>query len=62
MSVEVLLARMSITMVASLLYMRLAKVPDAPFGQRGVRGLLVLRGVGGFFGVFGMYGKQTSVQ
>lgn len=45
---------MSITVVASYLYMLYARVPD-PFGRRGVLGLLALRAVGGFFGVFGLY-------
>lgn len=45
---------MSITVVASYLYMLYARVPD-PFGRRGVLGLLTLRAVGGFFGVFGLY-------
>ena len=46
---------MSVTVVASLLYMWLTKVPDAPLGKREVRLLLIARGVGGFFGVFGLY-------
>lgn len=45
---------MSITVVASYLYMLYARVPD-PLGRRGVLGLLTLRAVGGFFGVFGLY-------
>lgn len=45
---------MSITVIASYLYMLYARVPD-PFGRRGVLGLLTLRAVGGFFGVFGLY-------
>ena len=45
---------MSITVVASYLYMLYARVPD-PLGRRGVLGLLTVRAVGGFFGVFGLY-------
>lgn len=45
---------MSITALASYLYMWYTRVP-APFGTREVRWLLILRAVGGFFGVFGMY-------
>lgn len=45
---------MSITVVASYLYMWYARVPD-PLGRRPVLGLLTLRAVGGFFGVFGLY-------
>ena len=41
---------MSITMLASLAYMWIAKTPDAPFGTRAVRWLLVGRGLSGFFG------------
>lgn len=52
---QILFARMSITVLLSLLYMWWKKIPDAPLGAKGVRALLVLRGVGGFFGVFGLY-------
>lgn len=45
---------MSITVIASYLYMRYARVPH-PLGRRPVIGLLTLRAVGGFFGVFGLY-------
>lgn len=45
---------MSITALASYLYMWYTRVPS-PFGTREVRWLLILRAVGGFFGVFGMY-------
>ena len=49
-ALEILFVRMSATLVASLIYMWLAKVPDAPFGKKEVRKLLIVRGVGGFFG------------
>lgn len=45
---------MSITVIASYLYIWYARVPD-PLGRRPVLGLLTLRAVGGFFGVFGLY-------
>lgn len=45
---------MSITAVASYLYMWWTQVP-APFGTRPVVGLLVLRAVSGFLGVYGLY-------
>jgi drug/metabolite transporter (DMT)-like permease len=45
---------MSITAVASYLYMWYAKVP-APFGTRPVRKLLLLRATFGFLGVYGLY-------
>jgi len=45
---------MSITAVASYLYMWYAKVP-APLGTRPVLGLLILRAVSGFMGVYGLY-------
>jgi hypothetical protein len=47
---QVLFIRMSVTMVASLVYMWWAKVPLAPFGAKSVRYLLLARGFGGFFG------------
>lgn len=52
---QILFFRMSITMVASLLYMWIGKVENAPFGVREIRWLLIARGLGGFFGVFGLY-------
>ncbi|PGH30748.1 hypothetical protein GX50_06468 [[Emmonsia] crescens] len=51
---QILFARMSITVLLSLLYMLYARVPH-PFGIRSVRPLLLLRGISGFIGVFGMY-------
>ncbi|KAG8622886.1 hypothetical protein KVT40_001274 [Elsinoe batatas] len=52
---QVLFARMTITVILSVLYMWWAKTPHFPFGAKEVRWLLVARGIGGFFGVFGMY-------
>ncbi|CAG8123706.1 unnamed protein product [Penicillium olsonii] len=51
---QVLFARMSITAVASYLYMWWASVPS-PFGTRPVRMLLLLRATFGFMGVYGLY-------
>lgn len=51
---HILIARMSITAVASYLYMWYSNVPH-PFGTREILSLLVFRAVGGFFGVFGLY-------
>ncbi|KAF9887478.1 hypothetical protein FE257_010195 [Aspergillus nanangensis] len=51
---QILFARMSVTVVASYLYMWYANVPH-PFGTRPVFGLLVLRAAGGFCGVYGLY-------
>ncbi|KAL2825388.1 hypothetical protein BJY01DRAFT_157511 [Aspergillus pseudoustus] len=51
---QILFARMSITVVASYLYMWWAKVPQ-PFGNRSVLPLLLLRAAGGFWGVYGLY-------
>lgn len=45
---------MSITAVASYLYMWWAKVP-APFGTRPVLHLLIVRAMCGFMGVYGLY-------
>jgi len=52
---QILFARMSITVLCSLVYMWYKSTPDWPFGVKDVRWLLVFRGVGGFFGVFGLY-------
>ncbi|KAJ5334337.1 uncharacterized protein MYU51_004977 [Penicillium brevicompactum] len=51
---QVLFARMSITAVASYLYMWWASVPS-PFGTRPVRLLLLTRATFGFMGVYGLY-------
>ncbi|KAJ5622855.1 hypothetical protein N7490_011460 [Penicillium lividum] len=51
---QILFARMSITAVASYLYMWYAKVP-APFGTKPILGLLVTRATFGFLGVYGIY-------
>jgi drug/metabolite transporter (DMT)-like permease len=46
---------MGITAVIATLYMWRTKMPDFPFGAKGVRLLLCIRGFAGFFGVYGMY-------
>ncbi|KAJ5922948.1 hypothetical protein N7516_010651 [Penicillium verrucosum] len=51
---QILFARMSVTAVASYLYMFLASTPS-PLGTRPVRGLLLLRALFGFMGVYGLY-------
>ncbi|KAL4809739.1 hypothetical protein BDV18DRAFT_132691 [Aspergillus unguis] len=51
---QILFARMSITVVASYLYMWYANVPQ-PFGNRSTFPLLVVRAAGGFWGVYGLY-------
>ncbi|PYH95832.1 hypothetical protein BO71DRAFT_322231 [Aspergillus ellipticus CBS 707.79] len=51
---QILFARMSITVLASYLYMWYARVPH-PLGTRPVFPLLMLRAGGGFFGVYGLY-------
>lgn len=51
---QILFARMSITAIASYLYMFLASTPS-PFGTRPVRVLLLLRALFGFMGVYGLY-------
>ncbi|KAJ5138026.1 hypothetical protein N7526_004259 [Penicillium atrosanguineum] len=51
---KVLFARMSITAIASYLYMWYAAVPS-PLGTRPVLGLLITRAVSGFMGVYGLY-------
>ena len=54
-AIQILFVRMAITVVLGSLYMFIKKIPDFPFGAKGIRLLLLARGVGGFFGVFGMY-------
>ncbi|KAL4930079.1 DMT family transporter [Aspergillus undulatus] len=51
---QILFARMSITVVASYVYMWYAKVPQ-PFGNRATLPLLIFRAAGGFWGVYGLY-------
>nr|OQO18785.1 hypothetical protein B0A51_13757 [Rachicladosporium sp. CCFEE 5018] len=53
--VQILFARMGITVVLASTYMWYTKTPNFPFGAPEVRWLLAARGFGGFFGVFGMY-------
>ncbi|KAM3420474.1 hypothetical protein BST61_g3743 [Cercospora zeina] len=52
---QILFARMGITALLAMAYMRYAKTPHFPFGAPEVRWLLVARGFFGFFGVFGLY-------
>jgi drug/metabolite transporter (DMT)-like permease len=53
---QILFVRQSITAVICTAYgMSTNKIPDFPWGQRGIRWLLILRGVAGFLGVFGLY-------
>jgi hypothetical protein len=58
---QILFARMSITVVASTIYMWYTKTEHFPFGMREVRPLLIARGLFGFFGVFGMYCKSLNL-
>jgi hypothetical protein len=57
---QVLFARMSLTMIFCFAWMRWKNVPDYPLGQKGIRWLLVLRGLTGFFGIYGMYCKSST--
>ena len=52
---QILFARMGITLVLASGYMFYKKTPHFPLGMPEVRWLLLARGFGGFFGVFGMY-------
>ncbi|MCJ1308416.1 hypothetical protein MMC25_002069 [Agyrium rufum] len=52
---QILFFRMGITAVISQIYMWWTKMPDAPFGKKGIRWLLICRGLSGFFGVYGLY-------
>ncbi|KAK2760887.1 hypothetical protein FQN54_002127 [Arachnomyces sp. PD_36] len=51
---QILFARMSITVLCSMIYMWYTKTPN-PFGIPSVRILLIVRGTSGFFGVSGLY-------
>ncbi|KAF8308540.1 hypothetical protein DL93DRAFT_1870681 [Clavulina sp. PMI_390] len=52
---ELIAARMGITAVCCIAWMRWQNVPNALTGPPGIRHLLVLRGVLGFFGMYGLY-------
>ena len=52
---QILCFRMSMTLLWTLLYMYWARIPDAPFGAKGLRASLCIRGVAGFVGVAGLY-------
>ncbi|KAL8407661.1 hypothetical protein RB594_006478 [Gaeumannomyces avenae] len=54
---QLLLARMAVTVAFSSAYMawRPGRQSQFPWGRRDVRGLLILRGVCGFFGIWGMW-------
>ncbi|TVY59286.1 putative transport protein, partial [Lachnellula suecica] len=52
---QVLFARMSLTMVFCCAWMWWKNVPGFPLGMKSVRWLLVGRGFTGFFGIYGMY-------
>lgn len=52
---QILFARMSLTMVFCCTWMYWKKVPGFPLGSKDVRWLLIARGVTGFFGIYGIY-------
>lgn len=52
---QVLFARMSITLVLSYIYMWWKSTPDYPFGHRSIRWLLIARGLFGFLGIYGIW-------
>lgn len=52
---QILFARMAITLIACLVWMRWQNTPNAPLGPRGLRVALVARGFFGFFGIYGMW-------
>jgi hypothetical protein len=54
---QVLFARMSLTMVFCYAWMWWNKVPNFLLGEKGIRWLLMGRGFSGFFGIYGMYCK-----
>ncbi|RYP93807.1 hypothetical protein DL770_000003 [Monosporascus sp. CRB-9-2] len=58
-ALHIIFVRMAATAVLGFLYMWHQRVPDYPFGGRGIRGLLLLRGLAGFVGLFGLYYSLT---
>jgi hypothetical protein len=54
---QILFARMSLTMMFCVAWMWWKKVPDFLLGEKGIRWLLIARGFSGFFGIYGMYCK-----
>ncbi|KAI1766850.1 hypothetical protein GGR53DRAFT_181432 [Hypoxylon sp. FL1150] len=52
---QLLFARMTITLVGSTCYILWKKVPYGMLGRKEVRWLLVARGLCGFFGIYGMW-------
>ncbi|RYP75449.1 hypothetical protein DL771_002334 [Monosporascus sp. 5C6A] len=58
-ALHIIFVRMAATAILSFLYMWHQRVPDFPFGGRGIRGLLLLRGLAGFVGLFGLYYSLT---
>ncbi|EPE37049.1 Multidrug resistance efflux transporter EmrE [Glarea lozoyensis ATCC 20868] len=52
---QILFARMGLTMVFCCAWMWWKKVPNFLLGERGIRWLLLARGFSGFFGIYGMY-------
>jgi hypothetical protein len=59
---QVLFARMGLTMVFCVAWMWWKEVPDFLLGQKGIRWLLIARGFVGFFGIYGMYCKLFWLQ
>ncbi|PVH99416.1 hypothetical protein DM02DRAFT_507475, partial [Periconia macrospinosa] len=52
---QILFARMGLTMIGCCIWMLWKAVPDSPFGVENVRWLLVGRGLFGFIGTYGSY-------
>jgi hypothetical protein len=59
---QILFARMGLTMVFCVAWMWWKEVPDFLLGQKGIRWLLMARGFVGFFGIYGMYCKLFWLQ
>jgi hypothetical protein len=58
---QILFARMSLTMLFCCLWMWWKKIPNFVLGEKGIRWLLLARGFSGFFGIFGMYCKYLDL-
>ena len=59
---QILFARMSLTMLFCCTWMWWKKVPDFLLGAKGIRWLLMGRGFSGFFGIYGMYCESALLR
>lgn len=58
---HILFVQMSVTWIFCWVWMWWNRIPDMPFGKKGIRMLLVLRGCMGFFGALGLYCMSSAL-